>query len=184
MATAAVASDSNSDWGQPESTQAVHKSGPGPKSKAAVRDDWEDEEEEELPSDEGNKRMWEEANSKATTPMPEVSTSSSRSITSPPPPGAFQPALKILKRPTNSTSMGQPRTPSPASSESLKEREIRYQEARNRIFGDAGSGSELKLSPPSTTIARNPYGPSQGTTAEGFNKRLAPAPPTAGGFSK
>ncbi|KAG7095695.1 hypothetical protein E1B28_006409 [Marasmius oreades] len=179
MATAAVASssDSASDWGQPETS--VHQPRPGARSKAVVRDDWEDEEDEESPNDEANKRIWEKADSKAPTPMPVVSTTSSRSVTSPPPPGAFQPALKILKRPTSAINV-HPRTPSPASSESLKEREARYQEARSRIFGDADSGSESKLSL-ATNITRNPYGPSssQASAADGFGKRGAPAPPSA-----
>jgi len=177
------------------------------KSNAAVRDDWEDDdEEEELPSDERNRQIWEEAyvskylnraivltlfvlrNTKVPAPMPVFSPSSS-SVVPPPPPAAFQPALKILKRPTNTTMQAGNRTPSPASSESLKDREARYQEARNRIFGDVSSGDSETKRPTPAGVARNPYGPTTSSdtpmhTVEpegpvGFGKRLTHAPPQA-----
>ncbi|KAL0579181.1 hypothetical protein V5O48_002803 [Marasmius crinis-equi] len=203
MVAAAVASSSDpaSDWGQPESS-TTQRHAPSKKSNAVVRDDWEDDDddEEEAPSDEKNKQIWEEAyvpefcissivlralpfrDTKAPAPMPLFSPSSSRSTTSPPPPAAFQPALKILKRPTNAVTNTESRTPSPASSETLKEREARYQEARNRIFGEgSASSTDIEAKKP-TGIARNPHGPdSPANVGEGgqagFAKRRAQAPP-------
>ncbi|KAK1230509.1 hypothetical protein PQX77_006437 [Marasmius sp. AFHP31] len=211
MATAtAASSDSASDWGQPEpSTSQQHAA---KKSNTVVRDDWEDEEEEEeSPSDERNKEIWEEAyvshsiklpfaipdksfmlrNTKVPAPMPVLSpSSSSRSATSPPPPAAFQPAFKILKRPSNATTPAGNRTPSPASLESLKEREARYQEARNRIFNEGDSETKRPTPTPTPTptgIARNPHGPTVTASSDthtnegqaGFGKRRTQAPPKA-----
>ncbi|KAJ8082140.1 hypothetical protein PM082_007987 [Marasmius tenuissimus] len=189
MATTTVASpDSASDWGQPESSTSQRHA--PKKSNTVIRDDWEDDDdEEESPSDERNKEIWEEANTKVPAPMPVLSpSSSSHSAMSPPPPAAFQPALKILKRPANATTPAGNRTPSPALSESLKEREARYQEARNRIFNEGDSETKRSTPTPTPTgIARNPHGPTATASSDthtnegqaGFGKRRTQAPPKA-----
>ncbi|KAG5335579.1 hypothetical protein C0989_000968 [Termitomyces sp. Mn162] len=170
-----------------------------------VPDDWDDEEEGEDGEDgepvaeESNKRIWEDANAKAPNPMPELivapSTTSSNHVV-PPPLGAFQPTMRILKRPESGTN-NKPATP-PPSAESLKEREARYQAARERIFGSdseavtpyskeaTGNSSSRPMDfkdrrewtqgpTSSATVIRNPRGPSmEGTNSEetpprGFN---------------
>lgn len=102
------------------------------------------------------------------------------SVTSPPP-AAFQPALRILKRPTASpssfSSTSSLPTPgsgsSSTSSSTYAEREARYQAARDRIFGDnspspstpnepnqpSTQSSSSKPSPPLVRIVREPKGP-------------------------
>ena len=131
-------------------------------------------------------------NTKSPHPMPALiispSATSSRTIISPPP-GAFQPAMRILKRPSNSNS---PTTPSAATpSETIKEREAKYQAARERIFGEedgtsyssSQSAQESKSPAPAqdksiVSIVRNPRGPGDygiddGTgqnTARGFGR--------------
>ncbi|KAG6835509.1 hypothetical protein H0H93_000693, partial [Arthromyces matolae] len=115
---------------------------------AQVPDDWDDDdEEEEQVTEETNQRLWEQANTKAPNPMPELilapsATSSTHVV--PPPAGAFQPTLRILRRP-NSGVNSKTTTPPPSTSESFREREARYQAARERIFG-----SESGASTPST----------------------------------
>ena len=84
-------------------------------------------------------------NSQTSAPMPTIipSASSSHPVV-PPPPAAFQPQLKILKRPTNASP-----SPSPSphvNTQSLQEREARYQAARERIFGSGSSSAEASSS--------------------------------------
>ncbi|KAI3614239.1 hypothetical protein WG66_000286 [Moniliophthora roreri] len=171
------------------------------KPKAVVPDDWEDdddeeEEEEEPPSEETNKKIWEDAyvfpnfrrgrltrllgssNSKVPAPMPVLNISSSSSVTSAPPPAVFQPMLKILKRPTSNQTNIDSRTPSPASAESLRDREARYQAARNRIFGNESASSSTETATTTPRILRDPYGPDATDTndATGFAKRRAKPP--------
>ncbi|KAF9078550.1 hypothetical protein BDP27DRAFT_1309747 [Rhodocollybia butyracea] len=157
----------NSDWGEPESTLRR------PKAPAqSVRDDWEDDDElEEIPVEEKNKKIWEKANHNAATPMPAfIVSSSSSSVASPPPAAAFQPALKILKRPTTNENA---KSPSPSmSQESLEDREARYEAARKRIFGEETNAASKKDSP----IIRNPRGPDDvalgaDSPAKGFDRR-------------
>ncbi|THV02183.1 hypothetical protein K435DRAFT_852999 [Dendrothele bispora CBS 962.96] len=176
-------SSSSSDWEFDRATSTVARR----KEVETVRDDWEDDDDEpEVASEEVNRKIWEEADRKAPAPMPLVSSASTA-----PPPGAFQPTMKILKRPqTNSNPSSAPGTPSPVgglsasvSTESLQEREARYQAARNRIFGEnpgsdqSNTSSTISLplssstsreerfrassnkSPPATTVTRNPRGP-------------------------
>lgn len=107
--------------------------------------------------------------------MPELivaSASTSQSLP-PPPPAAFQPTLRILKRPSPNTStsnvgVGSPTpvtspSPGPTSGSgagsggtspvprgTLAEREAQYQEARSRIFG----GKEKLEGPSSGSISR------------------------------
>ncbi|KAG6887475.1 hypothetical protein C0992_012103, partial [Termitomyces sp. T32_za158] len=78
--------------------------------------------------------------------MPELiiaPSATSSSHVAPPPPAAFQPTMRILKRP-GSDGSSKSATPPPSSAESLKEREARYQAARERIFGpDSGASTPL-----------------------------------------
>lgn len=73
---------------------------------------------------------------------------SSSSTSSPAPPAAFVPSLKILKRPTSNpgSSNSNSQAARDLQKKSLKDRERAYHEARNRIFG-ANSDS----APPSAT---------------------------------
>ena len=117
-------------------------------------------------------------------PMPQLvmagSGTGSVGATSPPP-AAFQPALRILKRPTASPSSSSSASSVPtlgsgsssSSSGTYAEREARYQAARDRIFGDSSpspgasndqsqpktQASAPKLNPPQVRIAREPKGP-------------------------
>lgn len=126
-----------------------------------MKDDWDDDEdsEEEAPTVEKNKEIWEDAcvflthsmtlflnssdlnrNTKVHHPMPEVILARNTAAPTPsahiPPQGVFDqlPKMKILKRPTQSTPSPVP-TLTENSQESLKEREARYKAARERIFG-------------------------------------------------
>lgn len=144
-------------------------------------------------------------NAKAPNPMPAVimasSSTTSRTVL-PSPPGAFQPTMRILKRPTGSNST--PSTPpTSASAETLKEREARYQAARERIFGEDGAArdsSSTSLSSPkgqkerksptpnqsasAAAVVRNPKGPAETldagtggrTSSRGFGERRTKPP--------
>ncbi|EMD37137.1 hypothetical protein CERSUDRAFT_95399 [Gelatoporia subvermispora B] len=156
-----------------------------------VRDDWDDDDEEE---DEDPQKLWETANKKA--PMPQLVLSSSSTTTSvPPPPAAFQPTLRILKRPSASPGSSITNIPTQAEKQrSYAEREAQYQAARERIFQDKSKsvgGSEVdgvdrvKLSVPTAEprnltpvkILRDPRGPSTPPFAD-------PSSPGDGGTSK
>ncbi|KAL1680587.1 hypothetical protein EV122DRAFT_276046 [Schizophyllum commune] len=130
-------------WDQAPSTSARRTHA----KKAAVRDDWEDEDDEEPaePTVEGNQKLWNAANSQTSAPMPTIipSASSSHPVV-PPPPAAFQPQLKILKRPTNASPSPSPSPP--VNTQSLQEREAKYQAARERIFGSGSSSAEASSS--------------------------------------
>lgn len=127
-------------------------------------------------------------NAKAPNPMPELIIAPSATHVLPPPPAAFQQTMRILKRPGSDAS-NKPATPPPSSAESLKEREARYQAARERIFGpDSGASTPLseeltvdstslletvnskdkrertKVPTPSAAIVRHPRGPSTDST--------------------
>lgn len=109
--------------------------------------------------------------------MPElvISASNATSTIVSPPPAAFQPALRILKRPTASSASSPSSVATGASDaqKSFAEREAQYQAARERIFGGAADGSTAGLTrttansrgiSPSMTgaaiVTRNPLGPS------------------------
>ncbi|KAF4576277.1 SUZ domain-containing protein [Pleurotus pulmonarius] len=149
-----------------------------------VPDDWDDDDDEEdaLPDPELNKKIWHEANTKA--PMPEVLVKSSSTVVAPPA-SAFQPQLRILKRPSATPPASN--TPSQVGTrDSVQEREARYNAARERIFGTNEQGQEPEGStnaslsslqsaplrdssrrmdpthsstPPRTSVTRNPRGP-------------------------
>ncbi len=116
-------------------------------------------------------------------PMPQLVMAGSHTgaAATSPPPAAFQPALRILKRPTASPSSSSSASSLPtsgngssnSSSDTYAEREARYQAARDRIFGDSSpslgrpneqsqpktQSSAPKPSPPQVQIAREPRGP-------------------------
>ncbi|RDB17228.1 hypothetical protein Hypma_001746 [Hypsizygus marmoreus] len=168
----AVASSSTSPdpWDTSSPTRTAPRA-PVPKTKVPVRDDWEeddDDDEEAGEGDEqGNQRIWNDAyisssrsrvrpallipipprNAKQSTPMPALilSPSVQHPVLSPPP-GAFQPAMRILKRPSSSTSANANANPTTPSGETLKEREARYQVARERIFGEGSASGNSNAS--------------------------------------
>jgi len=142
---------------------------------------------------EDSTKIWEEANKRG--PMPEliVAPASTSQSSAPPPPAALQPTLRILKRPSPNTGGNNTGTPSSASLSSssqgysansgsssgvtspgargtLAEREVQYQEARSRIFGEklgnaGGDASSVSISRASSTsggpagVMREPLGP-------------------------
>ncbi|KAJ7441995.1 hypothetical protein FB451DRAFT_1414353 [Mycena latifolia] len=184
------------EWAvQSTSTSSAHRA---PAPQIPVCDDWEDddddgadadEEEPRVPAD--NQRIWDDANAQA--PMPALIVSG---VSAMPPLAAFRPAMRILKRPP---------APAPAAAlpvvpgEMLKDREARYQEARERIFGkeaERGGGKDgakegtgegadrdrdrdKEKEKKSAGVARNPRGPQPADAAaqKGFKARSARPPP-------
>ena len=113
-----------------------------------------------------------------------TSTTASASI---PPQGVFdqQPKMKILKRPTATSPSALQSTPSTdnaSAQDSLREREARYNAARERIFGSespASSSSNVTTpKPPNTSqpqvkLVREPRGPNSDSpfASRGFEGR-------------
>ncbi|KAJ7748387.1 hypothetical protein B0H16DRAFT_1725572 [Mycena metata] len=178
------------EWHQPVQSTSARR-GPIPRTVVPVSDDWEDDDDENEPQNaEDNQRIWENAN--AQTPMPNLIVSGSNHAAAAPPAAAFQPKMRILKRPTNSAPVAA--APPTTSGETLKDREARYQAARDRIFGNepdgraspgdskAGGGSGL----PPVGVARNPRGPTSDAAQnssgdappKGFGARSANPPPS------
>ncbi|KAF9467188.1 hypothetical protein BDZ94DRAFT_1249804 [Collybia nuda] len=205
-AVSSLASQGPTDpWDQPVASGSSRRRAP-PTPAATVPDDWENDDDEGPQNEVDNQRIWDDANNKAPNPMPSLvlspSSTSTRTILSPPP-GAFEPKMRILKRPSAPSSKPSTPPPSSASAESLKEREARYQAARERIFGEESprEGSPSPKSPrerkerkssgsphhtPSVSVVRNPRGPSHnsaestnGTVARGFGGRRAGPPLTS-----
>ncbi|KAG1752063.1 hypothetical protein EDB19DRAFT_1903463 [Suillus lakei] len=157
------------------------------KPQQVVPDDWDNDEDEE----EDSAKVWEEANNK--TPMPDlvISPSSTGTCVVPPPPAAFQPMMRILKRPSPSQSASNSTTSlSSQTRNTLAEREAQYQEARNRIFGTTterggddlesrrrardGSGKGEDAGFAASAVLRTPTGPSDGGKEVG---RTGDSPP-------
>ncbi|KAK2460829.1 hypothetical protein APHAL10511_007299 [Amanita phalloides] len=145
------------------------------RTSSPVPDEWDNDEWEEAEDEEENRRIWDEANTKSQAPMPSI-ISSTHPL---PPPAAFQPALRILKRPSPTP----PSAPSSASTQDpsdLKDREARYQAARDRIFGTLAPSP-----PPPVRVVRAPRGPTDnqtnepGQTAKGFAQRGGSQPAAA-----
>ena len=141
------------------------------------------------------RQTWHRSNKHA--PMPEliVAPASTSQSALPPPPAAFQPTLRILKRPSpniggtpvgtlssaSSPSSGPISTPgsgatSPTPRGTLAEREAQYQEARSRIFGErerglggasSGSMSRTSSSLGGVHVVRDPLGPPPTGSATG-----------------
>jgi len=165
MSVANPASSSSDPWDYP-----IPERSSGPRNQVSqkvqvVPDDWDadDDDEEEEPQ-----KVWETANNQA--PMPQLVISSSTmgsSSTLPPPPAAFQPSLRILKRPCATPSTSASSSSSDLQKKSYAEREAQYQAARERIFGDetpisASNNSNIILprtsqsQPRSPSVASNP----------------------------
>ncbi|KAI0694113.1 hypothetical protein BC835DRAFT_1306432 [Cytidiella melzeri] len=151
-----------------------------------VPDDWDDDEDED---EDDPLKVWEDANKKAPMPQLVIASSATSPATVSPPPAAFQPSIRILKRPSAapSTPLFPDTAPSAdAQQKSFVEREADYRSARDRIFGGAssrplGASADAKneaasvlsrysvglesspkrnASPPTNTkIIRNPRGP-------------------------
>ncbi|KAH7925337.1 hypothetical protein BV22DRAFT_1112337 [Leucogyrophana mollusca] len=166
-------------WGQSASSRSLKPASQRKPPPQAVPDDWDDDEEEE---EEDNAKLWEEANRKV--PMPELvisPSSTGQSIISPPP-AAFQPAMRILKRPSPSPSASTSGAPPSSSRNTLAEREAQYQEARERIFGASkrpvGHGSDVRLKGEdgkgeplvAVSVVRNPIGPTDNDSSIGPEK--------------
>ncbi|KAF8065058.1 hypothetical protein FPV67DRAFT_1501321 [Lyophyllum atratum] len=171
MAAAASPSQQPSDpWDLPTPPSSSSRRPPAPVQ--PVPDDWDDDDAEEPEQD--NQRIWEDANAKAPNPMPALIIAPSATSPHPvlsPPPGAFLHTMRILKRPSNSSNPSTP-PPNSTSTESLKEREARYQAARERIFG---AGEE---SPPASANAS-----SQSLSSKDKRERRGPNPQNSQGVA-
>ncbi|KAH8829100.1 hypothetical protein DL96DRAFT_1596637 [Flagelloscypha sp. PMI_526] len=109
--------------------------------KVEVKDDWEDSEEDEQDAE----TVWNNANTKPAAAMPTIVTPTA--IPSLPHKGAFEPKMRILKRPSPAPSSTQS---SPSSSSNvtptLQEREAQYNAARSRIFASTDANTDGKTS--------------------------------------
>lgn len=166
-------------WDQPSDYSGLSSYPPGAATKSqrkpqqVVPDDWDNDEDEE----EDNAKVWEDANNKAPMPQLIISPSSTGTCVVPPPPAAFQPTMRILKRPSPSQSASNSTTSlSLQTRNTLAEREAQYQEARNRIFGTMservsddpssqrgirnGSGKGADAGSAGSAVLRTPTGPS------------------------
>lgn len=165
-------SKSVSDWDAPLPKLLTRRP---PAPPVAVPDDWDNDDDDneltaEVASAETNQRIWQDAyvhdttsmlllipslrNAKAPAPMPSLIVSSSSSAV-PLPVEAFQPTMKILKRPKNTLSEPAASQSSSANmAETLKEREAKYQAARDRIFGETKEKTTT-----AAAVIRNPKGP-------------------------
>ncbi|KAG2073858.1 hypothetical protein BDR04DRAFT_249108 [Suillus decipiens] len=177
--TSSRGSTSADVWDQPSDYPGLSSYPPGAviksqrKPQQVVPDDWDNDEDEE----EDNAKVWEDANNKAPMPQLIISPSSTGTCVVPPPPAAFQPTMRILKRPSPSQSASNSTTSlSSQTRNTLAEREAQYQEARNRIFGTAsehvsddpssrrgirnGSGKGADAGSVASAVLRTPTGPS------------------------
>ncbi|KAJ7476580.1 hypothetical protein FB451DRAFT_1396827 [Mycena latifolia] len=164
------------DWqSQSQSTSSTStRRAPAQKAPAPVCDDWEEDDGDdaaEPPAPADNQRIWDTANAQA--PMPALIVSGAA-----PPPAAFQPAMRILKRPAAPARA--PVRPA-APEETLEAREGRYREARERIFGKEADkerdGEREREREKKRGGARTPRGPQPGAAQAGFKARSARAPP-------
>ncbi|KAL5478378.1 hypothetical protein ACEPAI_2562 [Sanghuangporus weigelae] len=121
-----------------------------PKAAKHVPDAWDDEEGDEGEEEEkevevsrpriDNRTLWNDANTRQ--PMPEVILrTSSTSASAAPPPEVLQQPMRILKRPSTSSSATSVNTIGSASGvTTLRSREAAYEAARARIFGGGKDG--------------------------------------------
>ncbi|KAI9068655.1 hypothetical protein FKP32DRAFT_1587507 [Trametes sanguinea] len=172
-----VSTESDS-WGAPSTSAGPLRTLQNAKS--VVRDDWDDDE-ADLPEEEDPQRLWEEANARAPVPQVVIAGSSTSAALSAPP-AAFQPVMRILKRPSaspspSSSSSGSPTANDQSASKSYAEREARYQAARERIFGESRPATEATDAQPPETgggaavptpvrITREPRGPPSASSTE------------------
>lgn len=118
--------------------------------------------------------------------MPDLILSGSAHAAAAPPAAAFQPKMRILKRPAKEGPVSLP--PPAVPGETLKEREARYQAARERIFGSEGdatsSPGDKKGTPAAAVgVVRNPRGPpaeapTPTSAPKGFKARSGRPPPS------
>jgi len=134
-------------WNKPIAGVGPRRSQPS----YSVPDDWEAESNDE---DKDPRRVWEEADAKA--PMPEILIAPGASAA--PPPTAFAPSLRILKRPQSAS----PKPSGPSTPQkTLAEREAQYKAARERIFAAKPESSNTASPSSSSTVS-----PSSSSTAE------------------
>jgi len=154
-----------------------------------VPDDWDnDDDEEEMDS----QKIWETANTKSPMPQLVISRSStSATVVSPPPTAVIQAPMRILKRPTPTTTPSNISSTSPSPDpQTLADREAKYQEARERIFGGPsnplGKDDLKSLTPPPkpvSNVIRAPAGPDTDTSgsnsnvSQGFGSKRGRRPP-------
>jgi len=184
-------------WGQ-QFESAVHDGVPSnagvlatARSKPThVPDDWDNDDEDE---ETDSQKIWETANTKSPMPQLVISRSStSTTVVPPPPPAIIQAPMRILKRPAPTTTP--PNTSSASSSpvpQTLAEREAKYQEARERIFGSPklsdqdGPTTGTPSPKPASNAIRNPAGPDadapghDSSVSQGFGVRRGRGPPKA-----
>lgn len=139
-------------------------------------------------------------NNKAPMPQLIIAPTATASSMTQPPPAALQPSIRILKRPSNTSSPSPSAAPSAdAQQRSLAVREAQYQAARERIFGASappanGADSDVKApavtsqggasaapparnaTPPASQVIRVPRGPEASSdagnaAAKGFRDR-------------
>ncbi|KAF8645661.1 hypothetical protein AX16_007657 [Volvariella volvacea WC 439] len=160
----------------PRTAVIQRPSQPHTKVQAEVKDDWEDDDDDEevepAAQAEHNRRIWEAANAKAPAPMPSLIVSSS-TVSPPIPLAAFQPTMRILKRPTSNASPSPSPTPAP-NAESIKEREARYQAARDRIFGTSSPSTSAE-----NTTSTQVDGASDSIQVKNDLKPSSPSPKSA-----
>ena len=127
------------------------------------------------------------------SPMPQLvisRSSTSATVVPPPPPTIIQAPMRILKRPTPTTTLSNNSSASPSPvPQTMAEREAKYQEARERIFGSPKlsdqDGQTTKIPPPGhlPNVIRNPAGPDTGVsghdsnTSQGFGVNRGRRPP-------
>jgi hypothetical protein len=125
-------------------------------------------------------------------PMPDVvvsrsSTSSASSVVLPPS-VAFQAPMRILKRPSSQSPATSSSSLDNSTRETLAQREVRYQAARERIFREGrtepvtdSKDGVYSEAIPTATLIRNPRGPAdshEDGPIEGFgSRRTAKGPP-------
>ncbi|KIY69449.1 hypothetical protein CYLTODRAFT_420739 [Cylindrobasidium torrendii FP15055 ss-10] len=91
------------------------------------------------------------------------------------PAGAFQPAITILKRPSSSSPNPTAKKETPR--EHISEREAKYKEARQRIFGEQQGSSSTADVAVNPNAKRQPKGPPEGNHA--FKPRSGTSTPTS-----
>ena len=112
------------------------------------------------------------------SPMPQLvisRSSTSATVVSPPPPTIIQAPMRILKRQTPTTTPSNTSASPSPTPQSLTERDAKYQEARERIFGSpkpSEQDSPKTGTPPPRPIPnviRNPTGPETNTPGPNSN---------------
>lgn len=147
--------DMDDGWGQVHNAVTLHAKQKAIPVRGAWDDDDDDDEADQL-GETNAKELWEKANS--SIPFPQIMHTSSLSMPVPPA-AALQGPLRILKRPsatTSSNSLSMPQS-NAQTRMSFEEREAQYQAARARIFGgDETTGGVAAADPTNTSRAPSP----------------------------